>query len=82
MQYCERDCEEDEFEGHFFFSFFFFSFLRTTVGVEVRELSSLGKKKKKIWGRGGLRLGMMVGVRMEGWWSWWAWYCGGRETKR
>lgn len=23
MQHCERDCEEDEFEGHFlFFSFF------------------------------------------------------------
>lgn len=34
MQHCERDGEEDEFEGHFFFFFFF---LKTTVadsGIE------------------------------------------------
>lgn len=45
MQHCERDCEEDEFEGHFLFVFFW----RTTVGVAgLRELLFLGKKKKKI----------------------------------
>lgn len=51
------------------------------VDAGLREVLLLGKKKKKIWGRGGLRRGMMM-MRMEGWWSWWSWYCGGRETKR
>lgn len=37
------------------------------MAVDLRELLLLGKKKKKIWGRGGLGLGMMMGVRMEGW---------------
>lgn len=48
MQYCECDCEEDEFEGHFIF---FFLFWRTTAAVDagLREVLLLGKKKK-IWG--------------------------------
>lgn len=31
MQYCERDCEEDEFEGHFPF-FFLFPFFENDCG--------------------------------------------------
>lgn len=34
MQYCERDCEEDEFEGHFFFLSFLW---RTTAVVAGNE---------------------------------------------
>lgn len=48
MQYCERDCEEDEFEGHsLFFSFCSFSFWRTTVGVEFRELAVVGEEEEE-----------------------------------
>lgn len=50
MQHCERDGEEDEFEGHFFFSFFFFCFLifeKTTVGVELRELAVVGEEEEE-----------------------------------
>lgn len=44
MQYCERDGEEDEFEGHFFF---FFLFFKTTVGVEFRELAVVGEEEEE-----------------------------------
>lgn len=62
MQHCERDCEEDEFEGHFLF----FSFLEDDGGSCWAEGAVVVGEEDWAWGRGGLRLGMMMGVRMEG----------------
>lgn len=51
MQHCERDGEEDEFEGHFpFFSFFLFFFEKTTVAVDagLRELAVVGEEEEDV----------------------------------
>lgn len=48
MQYCERDCEEDEFEGHFPIFLFLF-FWRTTVGAAgLRELAVVGEEEEDL----------------------------------